>query len=160
MKLYEIVGLTKTTFSDISYETDSNCFIRKDDTGCGMRKTRLFTRYVLYIRVNHAYYAVHLRLCDCPAFSGKLCSMGWMKIARVNCDDIRKTITHLPIQPLTVCADLGIKKDSDYPDMDVFLHNDLRTYVFQFSRVGGNALNPRGYVHVNMELFQDILGRF
>ena len=157
-KLYEIIGLTKTTIAGNSYETNSKNYILKDETtGRGITKTRMFTRYILYVAFENSYYAVHLSNHDCASFSGKLCHTGTIQILHVNYDDVQSNITHFPIQPLFVFADFEVKEYDYDAFMDVYLHNEPDTFVFKFSGIGDDESVPCGYVYVNMELFQDSL---
>ena len=156
LKLYEIIGLTKTTIPGNSYETNSKNYILKNETtGRGITKNRMFTSYIIYVAFEKSYYAVHLSNRDCASFSGKLCYNGMIKILHVNYDDIHSNITHFPIQPLFVFADFEVKDYDDDAFMDVYLHNEPDTVVFKFSSIGNNESEPFGYVYVNMELFQD-----
>jgi hypothetical protein len=61
---------------------------------------------------------------------------------------------HLPIFPMTIYMDFGSINTEEPNDMVINLNEDSGTYLFQYSSIGGNALNPRGYVRVNIELFR------
>lgn len=156
MKVYQIVGLTKTFVTGISYETDSSHSILQDETGHGIRKHRIYTDYRIYIVCEHTYYAIRLSKHDCPSCSGKLCYIGMMRISRVKDREVHSALTHLPIRPLSVYANLECKEYDWDAAMKVVLHDEPDTYVFQFSSIGGNPRDPCGYVYVNMELFQDV----
>jgi len=156
MNLYQIVGLTKTTGLGTSYQTGDKNYILLDENGKGILKPKLFTKYILYILLEKTYYAIHLSKYDCASFSGKLCYIGMMSVMPCNYAEDSSSITHVPIQPLSVFANFEEKK-YDYDDyMDIYLHDEPDIYVFRFSRIGGNELNPFGYVHFNMDLFQPV----
>jgi hypothetical protein len=154
MNLYQIIGLTKINFDGLSYETDSQKYILKNENKKGMTKTREYTKYILYVLLDNLYYGIHLSEYDCASFSGKLCQIGMMKIINSNYTDIISMITHIPRRPLFIYADLKIK-EYDYDDsMYIYLHEEPHTCLFEFSSIGGNESIPSGYVYVNMDLFQ------
>ena len=154
MNLYKIVGLTKTTVTGISYETNSTNYILHDEHGDGITKQRTFAYYIIYVALENSYYAIHLSKYDCASFSGKLCYIGKMKISLANYSDFHSTITHFPIKPMFVSANFEVK-EYDYDDfMEIYLHDEPETFVFKFSSIDGNECIPRGYAYVNMELFQ------
>ena len=152
MNLYEIVGLKKTIVSGVSYETNSHFGILNDENGKPIRKDREFVDYILYAVCDSSYYAIHMSTYHCASFGGKLCHIGLMDIAP--CDYTPNIQTHSPIQPLFVWANFEIKKYDYDEEMDVYLHDEPNTWMFQFSAIGGDERTPGGYVHVNMELFE------
>jgi len=155
MNLYEIIGLTKTTITGHSYETNFKNYILTDENGRGICKTHPFNSYVIYVALEKSYYSIHLSKYHCASFSGKLCYVGMMKISHANYSDFHSTITHFPKRPLFVSANFEVK-EYDYEDfMDVYLHSEPDTFVFNFSSIGGNERDPWGYVYVNMDLFED-----
>uniref|UniRef100_A0A6C0E1G5 Uncharacterized protein n=1 Tax=viral metagenome TaxID=1070528 RepID=A0A6C0E1G5_9ZZZZ len=155
MSLYQIVGLSKTTETGQSYQTDDHNYILHDDTGKGITRQRLFTKYILYVSLEKSYYAIHLSSYDCASFYGKLCYIGMMRIVESNSAHVESNITYFPIKPIFVNANFEIKS-YDYDDhMDVYLHDDPDTFIFKFSSIGDNEANPLGYAYVNMKLFQN-----
>jgi hypothetical protein len=154
MTLYQIIGLTQTPVVGISYKTDDNLDIMRDDDGKYSQKSRMFANYILYARFENAYYAIHLSKYDCVSVSGKRCYIGMMNILHTNYECIRSNITHVPIEPIFISAKLDIKKYDCDDQMDVYLHVEPDTCVFRFSSIGTNAREPRGYAYVNMDLFQ------
>lgn len=155
MNLYQIVGLSKTTETGQSYQTDDNNYILHDDTGKGIATQRIFTKYILYVSLENSYYAIHLSKYDCASYYGKLCYVGMMRIVETNYADAQSSITHFPIKPLSVVANFEVKTyDYDDENVNTYLHDDPDTFVFKFSSIGDNEANPLGYAYVNMELFQ------
>jgi len=160
MKLYQIVGLTQTTRSDMSYQTDDKTYILHDKNGQGIVNQRIYTNYILYIllepetetETENSYYAIHLSTYDRASFSGQLCQIGKMNITHSNYAD-RANITHFPIKPLSVFANFELK-EYDYDEDMYILHDNSDTFVFKFSSIGDDERNPCGYVWVNMKLFQ------
>ena len=157
MNLYKIIGLSKKNVNGISYETDSKNYILIDDNGHGITKRIDFTHYIIYILFENLYYSIHLSKYDCASFSGKMCCIGMMKILDSNYTDATSNITHYPIKPLFIFADFEIKEYSYDESIDIYLHEDLNTFLFKFSSIGDNEKDPCGYVYVNMDLFQDSL---
>lgn len=155
MNLYQIVGLSKTTETGQSYQTDDHNYILHDDTGKGITTQRLFTKYILHVSLEKSYYAIHLSSYDCASFYGKLCYIGMMRIVDTNYAYAQSTITHFPIKPLFVFANFEVKSyDYDDENVNIYLHNEPDTFLFKFSSIGGDERTPVGYVDVNMELFQ------
>ena len=157
MKQYQILGITKTEFNSISYETDSDQTILKDERGAFRQKSKPSTKYVIHITHKGEDREVHLSKYDCVTACGKICYVGMLKVERTeytpNCK--RKRMTHIPIHPLFISAKLEIK-EYDYTDsLEVSVDGAPDVMVFQYSSIGENAYIPRGYVRVNMELFKE-----
>jgi len=157
MKLHQIIGLTETAVSILSYQTCSNDSILTDGNGRGITKKMNSIEYLMYTAFENSYYAIHLSTYDCASFSGKLCSKGVMKISHSTYADVYSTMTHAPLKPLYVCADFEAKEYDWDESMNIYSHNEPHTCVFQFDGVGGDEKEPHGHVHVNMELFKILM---
>jgi len=156
MDLYKIIGLTLTTFIGNSYETESNNLILHDETGKGITKPNIFTKYILYVVFENTYYALHLSEQHCASGGGRLCCCGNMEITQSSYEDIMPVITHLPITQLVVPAAFEVKSYDYDDDICVCVNEDPDTCVFEFSLVGNNEVRPCGFVYVNMNLFHNL----
>lgn len=159
MNLYQIVGLSISSFIGNSYETESiyNRRIVHDEKGKGITKSEIFIKYILYIKFENTYYAIHLSNTHCASYSGKLCSFGDMSILHSNYSEIESNVTHIPIKPLDFYADFEVKSYCyDDEDIQICLHKEPEHCVFEFSYNGKCEKNPSGYVNVNMKLFRTI----
>ena len=153
MNLYNIVGLTRSTFIGNSYATDVDDRISRDESGKVIAKPTIFAKYVLYIAFENAYYAIHLSEQHCASGGGRLCCCGNMEITPSR---YAPAITHLPKTPLVVIAAFDVKAYDDFgDDVRVCVNEDPDTCVFEFSLMGNNEVRPCGFVRVNMDLFID-----
>jgi hypothetical protein len=170
MNLYQIFGLTVSTFMDTTYETKSNNRIVIDENGKGITKPKIFTKYILYGQFENKYYAIHLSDNRCASASGILSSCGNMEIIETNFLEIQSNITHEPITPLVISPEVpsyGFEnrttlflhelKNYHYDcDIRICLHEEPNTCLFNFSYFGGDEARPCGFVYVNMELFHKL----
>jgi hypothetical protein len=156
MKLHQIIGLTKTIVAGISYQTGVNDTILINENGRGITKKTDFVQYIIYVVCENAYYTIHLSTLDCASFSGKLCNRGVMKISHSTRRDAESTMTHFPIKPLRVFADVAEKEYEWDESLTIYLHDEPDTCVFRFDGIGNDEKEPCGRVHVNMDLFTTV----
>jgi hypothetical protein len=199
--IHQIIGLSKQEIEGHSYKTDhNNRIIHENGKGISIQKT--FSQYILYIgsvitpelgtsigvrglsgdnllskdNADDVCYSITLSQCDIAASRGKLGHIGSMEVAKVSQLDAQRSMTHVPVKPLHICADLEecqreeiAQVFDDYPEkMDLLrimeensfieeikvrLLGEPATTMFAFSKDGGDERIPYGYVYVNMELF-------
>jgi hypothetical protein len=149
---HQIIGLSKQEIKGHSYKTDDNIRIIHDENGKGTSITKMFSKYILYVgSAGHGCYSITLSHCEIASYRGRLGHIGSMEVTIVSQLDAQKNITHVPVKPLHICAEL--EEPHYIEEMNIGLSGEPTTTVFAFSRDGCDERIPRGYVYVNMELF-------
>ena len=153
MELYTIIGLERMERNGHSYANHHGTILRNTETGRPIVQTHVFYDYTLYAtRENEPdYYVIYLSESHGGSLSGKLCKHAHMKIDVLHSVE---RITHYPIRPIRLYADLEVREYYFDENVDVYLHNDPSTRVFAYTGLGyGDECVPDGYVVVNMDLF-------
>jgi hypothetical protein len=160
MSLYQIIGLIKKDRTGNSYKTDSKSRILHNENGIGITINKNFTDYIIILSdvklKENRYYNIYLSEHDNASFSGKLCHNAIMKILLSNYKEDKLNITHFPIKPLFIYANIEVK-EYDYDEIiEIYLHDKIleeNNCLFKYDGIGGDEITPNGKIYVNMKLF-------